>query len=128
MRIGINLLYRAPGAGGGVETYVHGLVNEMIRLDTKNEYVIFSSRTTQMFPTQCAANVNIVTCAVDSNKRGRRYLWEQAILPLQVRSREIRLLHSMNYVGPIVCPCKSLVTIQDVSYRERAVVMSLTRR
>ncbi len=128
MKIGLNLLYRVPSAGGGVETYVQSLINQVIQLDTKNEYTLFVSGTAKMFPLPDKRNVTVVRCAVDSNKRGSRYLWEQVILPAQVRKHKVQMLHSLNYVSPVVCPCKTLVTFQDLSYREPTVEMPAIRR
>jgi glycosyltransferase involved in cell wall biosynthesis len=128
VKIGLNLLFRVPTAGGGVETYVRRLVNEIIRLDDTNEYVIFFSGAAGMFPVAERRNVTFIACNVDSNNRAHRYVWEQTALPLQVIAHRLRILHSMNYVSPVACPCKAIVTFQDVSYREPAVEMSLKRR
>jgi glycosyltransferase involved in cell wall biosynthesis len=128
MRVGLNILYRIPSLAGGVETYVRRLIDEVIRVDTKNEYVLFVSSTVEMFPLPRRENISVVPCDVDSNNRALRYWWEQAFLPFQVKARSINLLHSMNYVGPVVCPCKTVVTFQDLSYREPSVRMSGARR
>ena len=125
MKIGLNLLFLTPDAGGGVETYVRRLVDELLRLDTANEYFLFLGSTTRIAG---SANATIVRCNVDSHNRALRYSWEQTILPLQVMKHGIQMLHSMNYVAPIACPCKSLVTFQDLSYREPVVAMSSKRR
>src|SRR5262245_14243444 len=114
MRIGLNLLFRAPGAIGGVETYVRRLVDEIVRLDTHNEYVLFVGNTAdELTSNGCAVRVR---CDLASHSRGLRYWWEQTVLPFQVKAHDIQLLHSLNYVGPVFCPCKSLVTFQDLSY------------
>jgi glycosyltransferase involved in cell wall biosynthesis len=128
LRIGLNILYRIPSLAGGVETYVRSLINELIRVDTKNEYVLFVSSTVEMFDIPRQENISIVPCDVDSNNRALRYWWEQAFLPFQVKAHKVDLLHSMNYVSPVVCPCKTVVTFQDLSYRESSVRMSGTRR
>jgi len=125
MRIGLNLLFLTPDAGGGVETYVRRLVDELLRLDIRNEYFLFLGSTTSFTE---SANATVVRCNVNSHHRGLRYSWEQTILPLQVMKHGIQILHSMNYVAPIVCPCKSLVTFQDLSYREQVVAMPSKRR
>ncbi len=127
MRVGLNLLFRLPGANGGVETYVRRLVDELTQLDTCNEYVLFMSREA-VFHLAPRGNTSIVACPVDSSNRGGRYLWEQTRLPVQVRVQGIRVLHSMNYVGPVVCPSKTIVTFQDLSYMESIVAMSASRR
>ena len=73
MRIGLNILYRIPSLAGGVETYVRSLINELIRVDTKNEYVLFVSSTVEMFDIPRQENISIVPCDVDSNNRALRY-------------------------------------------------------
>src|SRR5205807_838785 len=98
----------------------------IIGLDKINEYVLFVSDAAE-FRSQYD-NASVVRCAVDSSHRALRYWWEQTILPVQVRTRNLHLLHSLNYVSPVVCPCKNLVTFQDVSYREQVVAMPFARR
>jgi glycosyltransferase involved in cell wall biosynthesis len=128
VKIGLNLLFRIPAAGGGVETYVRRLVSEITRLDSCNEYVIFVSGAAGSFPIAKRRNVTFVSCNVDSQNRALRYVWEQSALPLQAVAHKLRILHSMNYVSPVVCPCKAIVTFQDLSYHEPAVTMSAKRR
>ena len=84
MRIGLNLLFRLSSAGGGVETYVRRLVNELVRLDNRNEYTIFVSDRAGSFPVPQRGNASFVECNVDSDSRALRYLWEQTALPVQI--------------------------------------------
>lgn len=61
---------------------------------------------------------NITTVVFDFNARRRavRYAWEQILLPREVRSRKVDLLHSPGYVGPLRSPCPAVVTIPDVNF------------
>src|SRR5437879_985339 len=119
MRIGLNILFRAQGTTGGVETYVRRLIDQIVNLDKRNEYLLFVSGAPDLVTE--SANVTVIRCDFDSRRRAVRYWWEQTALPIKVRRHNIQLLHSMNYVSPVICPCKSLVTFQDVSYREPSV-------
>lgn len=80
------------------------------------------------FPVCERGNVSFVSCPVDAENRARRYLWEQTAFPVDVFKHKVQLLHSMNYVGPVVSSCKTIVTVHDLSYREPAVNMSKSRR
>src|SRR5438093_13523736 len=128
MRIGINLLYRVSTTYGGIETYAQRLINELVDLDTRNEYVIFVSDTAEIFTIPARDNVDVVRCKVDSKNRPIRYFWEQTVLPAEVITRKVQLLHSMNYVSPVLCPCKTIVTFTDVSFRDSNVDMPISRR
>ena len=44
MRIGINVLFIAPGSMGGSETYVCNLIDGFQEIDSDNEYIIFTSQ------------------------------------------------------------------------------------
>ena len=46
-----------------------------------------------------------------------RALWEQTVVPYQVRHRHIDLYHSPNYILPLMLSCPTVVTIHDVIFR-----------
>ncbi len=45
-----------------------------------------------------------------------RGLWEQTLVPLDVRRRGIELYHSPSYSLPMSLPCRSVVTIHDLAF------------
>ena len=50
-----------------------------------------------------------------------RALWEQAIVPLQLRHVKPDLYHSPNYILPLAVKCPTVVTIHDLAFRDASV-------
>ena len=47
IRIGVNALYLIPGAVGGTEIYLRELLAALGRIDTANEYFVFTNLETE---------------------------------------------------------------------------------
>jgi glycosyltransferase involved in cell wall biosynthesis len=116
MKIGINLLYLLPGVVGGTETYAAGLLHGLAEIDDRNEYVIFVNRESESWPLPQAVNFTRVVCPVQAAGRAFRYLFEQVRLPRLLAQYHIEVVHSLGYVGPLLAPCPSVVTIPDLNY------------
>jgi glycosyltransferase involved in cell wall biosynthesis len=116
MKIGINLLYLLPGVVGGTETYAAGLLHGLFEIDQQNEYVVFVNRESERWPIPQATNFTRVVCPIRAAGRASRYLFEQVRLPRLLTQYHIDVVHSLGYVGPLVAPCLSVVTIPDLNY------------
>lgn len=116
MKIGINLLYLLPGVVGGTETYAAGLLHGLAEIDRQNEYCIFVNRESESWPLPRAANFTRIVCPIRAAGRVSRYFFEQARLPRLLARYRIDLVHSLGYVGPLLAPCPSVVTIHDLNY------------
>lgn len=46
----------------------------------------------------------------------RRVIWEQTVLPLVCRRLKVDLLHSPHYSRPLLLPCRSVVTVHDLTF------------
>lgn len=116
MRIGVNLLYLLPGVVGGTETYARSLLRELVGLDPANEFVLFVNRESRDVDIVSGPNVTVVHCPVSARRRGVRYAYEQAVLPVQVARAHLDVLHSPGYVGPVLHGCPHVVTVHDLIY------------
>jgi glycosyltransferase involved in cell wall biosynthesis len=116
MKIGINLLYLLPGVVGGTETYAAGLLHGLAEIDQRNEYVVFVNRESESWPLPQAENLIRIVCPVQAVGRASRYLFEQVRLPRLLAQYHIEVVHSLGYVGPLVTPCPSVVSIHDLNY------------
>lgn len=116
MKIGINLLYLLPGVVGGTETYAAGLLQGLAQINQRDEFVVFVNRESASWPLPEAPNFSRVVCPVQATSRSRRYLFEQLWLPRLLAKYKIDVLHSLGYVGPLLSPCPSVVTIPDLNY------------
>ncbi|MHB8909196.1 MAG: glycosyltransferase family 4 protein [Syntrophales bacterium] len=128
MNIGINLLYLLPGVVGGTETYAAGLLHGLAEIDQRNEYVVFVNRESENWPLPQAGNFTRVVCPVRANGRVSRYFFEQVRLPRLLARCHIDVVHSLGYVGPLVAPCPSVVTIHDLNYITLRNIMPGVRR
>jgi glycosyltransferase involved in cell wall biosynthesis len=116
MRIGLNLLYLIPGRVGGTERYAISLLRAMARLDTVASFYVFVSSDAAEVDLPTQPNFHRVVCRFPAQYRSLRYLWEQVLLPFQLRRRGIDLVHSLGYVGPLRSSCRRVVTICDTNY------------
>jgi glycosyltransferase involved in cell wall biosynthesis len=116
MRIGLNLLFLIPEEVGGTETYARGLLNALAQVDVVNEYIVFINRESQHLDFVHHPNFTAVNCKLDASNRPARFVWEQCILPWQIRRAKVDVIHSLGYVGPLFVSCKSVVTVHDLNY------------
>ena len=113
MRIGINLLFLVASRGGGIERHVRGLLRGLQTVGAGHEYVLFTNRHCRgTFP--LSANFREVASDVSATFRPAKILWEQSILPFQLRRHEIDVVLSPANIGPVATRCPAVVIIHDV--------------
>jgi glycosyltransferase involved in cell wall biosynthesis len=113
-RIGLNAqLYstRQSYRGAGVSHYILGLLNALPFADPEAEYIAFLNE-----PGSSFAGWQAVRTRLPEARPGRRILWEQTAQPLLARREHLDLVHAPVYVGPLLAPCPTVVTIHDMSF------------
>jgi len=111
MRFGIDVTALPPQPFGAAN-YIINLVQALLRVDATNEYVIFAKpRHAPLFD---ATRAQIVLSAFDSPFL--RVVWEQTALPILARKYRLDVLHSPHYTMPLAKPCRSVVTIHDLTF------------
>lgn len=128
MRYGVNLLYLLPTIVGGTELYAKGLLRGLVDVDGKDEFVVFVNREGAEWPLPDAPNLSRVVCPVEGTNRGRRYIYEQTALPQVLRKQGIDAIHSLGYVGPVIAPCPTVITLHDTSFVDQGRTLSVTRQ
>jgi glycosyltransferase involved in cell wall biosynthesis len=118
-RIGLNLLYLAPGETGGMETYARGLVPELVHAWPEATFVAFAGRElgAELRERPWAPGLATVVLPVSARTRLPRSLAEQATLPVAVRRARIDLLHSLGTTTPLGPGAPAVVTIHDLIYQ-----------
>jgi glycosyltransferase involved in cell wall biosynthesis len=116
MRIGINTLYLIPGAYGGNEVYVRNLLIALQKIDSINEYIVFTNKEGSGTFRFENSNWREICCPVRAMVKPLRIIWEQLILPWQVRKNQLDLLHGVGYIVPLIFSCPSAVTIYDIGH------------
>lgn len=116
MRIGINALYLLPGKVGGTEIFIRNLVRSIAEVDSSNEYFIFINRESRGVFDGTGPNFTVVECPINATSRPVRILWEQLVLPFQLKRRRIDVLYNAGMTAPFICPSVSLVVIYDLQH------------
>ena len=107
-RIGIDARFYGP-LGKGLGRYVQEIVDNILKIDLENEYVIFLSR--ENFDEFVSTEPRVKKIAV----KARWYsLSEQFELPFLIWREKINLMHFPHFNVPILAPCKFVVTIHDL--------------
>ena len=119
MRIAINGMHLVPGRLGGLETYLHELVRELItakRPDTS--IVIYCSAkyasVFQAYRDEC----QIAPIEVDVDRSIARIWFEQFGLEKLIKRDRIDVLHSSGYTAPVMKSCRTVMTVHDLCYLE----------
>lgn len=128
MRIALNLLYLIPCIVGGTETYALSLLRALEQIDSENEYYVFINNKTSKLNLTSSSNFRYIICPFYAKYQPIRYAFEQLILPWLLKKYQIDLVHSLGYVGPIITPCPSIVTIHDVNFHALKEIMPLMKR
>jgi glycosyltransferase involved in cell wall biosynthesis len=115
-RVGLNLLYLAPGGTGGMETYARALVPRLPAAWPEAEWVIFAGHELAG-EAGWADGMRVVRVPVSSHTRVRRTLAEQTLLPVAAARERIDLMHSLGTTVPLTALMPQVVTIHDVIYK-----------
>jgi glycosyltransferase involved in cell wall biosynthesis len=121
VKIGINLLGLLPDVIGGGESYIRGLLHGLNRLDTEDEYVLFTNRDNH--PTfadfgprfrrvlyDFSAQWNVPALAMT------RLVGEQFYLPWRAALDGLDVIHSPLDTVPLFARCPTVMTLHDVNF------------
>jgi glycosyltransferase involved in cell wall biosynthesis len=115
-RIGLNLLYLAPGDTGGTETYARALVPQLPAAWPDADWVAFAGRELAA-EAPLAAGMRVVRVPVSSGTRFRRTAAEQTLLAAAIARERVDLVHSLGTTTPLLAAGPQVVTIHDVIYK-----------
>ncbi|MFZ6017750.1 MAG: glycosyltransferase family 4 protein [Nitrospirota bacterium] len=113
MRIGINAIFLVAGEGGGIERYLRGLLKGLASIDKKNEYIVFGNRD-NAGTFGLADNFREIVSPVSARVRPAKILWEQFVLPSQLKKEKVDVVLSVGNIAPKISFCPSIVIIYDL--------------
>src|SRR5579872_6942109 len=116
-RFGVNALYLIPGNVGGTEIYLRELLAALARIDSRNEYFVFTNLETGADLTPRQANFHWKPQAVRASSRPSRILWEQVVLPLEISRYRIEVLFNPGFTSPIFAPCRCVTVFHDLQHK-----------
>lgn len=116
-RIGVNALFLIPGAVGGTEIYLRSLLAALAKIDSVNEYWVFTNRETgaDLVPDQ--PNFHWNPQPVLATIRPLRLLWEQTGLVWAARRHHLDVLFNPGFTAPAYCPCRCVTVFHDLQHK-----------
>jgi glycosyltransferase involved in cell wall biosynthesis len=109
MRIG--LMLRTLDEKGGIAVYSQNLVQELLRIDSHNAYVLFY-RSEKHLGTY--AHLPNVTERVISG--ASKLVWDQAAIPRACRQEKIDVLFHPKFTVPFLAPCKTMMVVHGADW------------
>ncbi len=111
MRIALSLL---SGVSYGGVTYFNNLLPELVNTDRDHEYHFFVSGGNPLKESLESENV-IFHEVLKTNESGlKRFLYEQLILPFQLRKRGIDIVFTAKNMNIFFARCKTVIAIRNV--------------
>lgn len=117
MRIAIDAtLLRKENTGTGF--YIINLINGLLKLnDDNNQYYIFIDEDLAAQYFDFNRNKNFYILDKKFKNRIQRVLWQFFFLPFELRKKNIEVLHSPNYITPLIkLGFKIIVTVHDLTF------------
>ncbi len=103
---------RAGYRSAGVHQYIHHLLRHLRLDDDGLRYTVLLGE--GELPPDVALSVR--QSRWPTGRAAVRVLWEQLVQPWVLRCMEADLVHGPVFVGPLLAPCPTIVTIHDLSF------------
>ncbi len=115
MRIGINGRFLIAKQTG-VQRVAYNLIKTLVRIDSDNEYFLFTNGDEAAKKEWQYKNCHVIACDIYPGKKLKNLLWEQFTLPRLAKKYKVDLLHSPANMAPLFYSGKSIITIYDVCF------------
>ncbi len=123
MRIGIDcrkILNPEAGEVGGVAHYTHYLVRELLKLDEKNEYILFFDNRILSTKPYEQKNVTIRQFPFYQYKRYLPIAYSHMLISAFITREKLDLFHSPATILPYLYTGRSVITVHDFAIYEHA--------
>ena len=117
-----------PKFSGGSIVYAVNLISELSKLDKNNNYTLYLNKNSMNLQFNFGPNFKCKIIPFSNSNIIIRYFWEQLIFPFILLIDNLDLIHSLGYVGPIICPTKHVVSILDLNYKYHGASMNRLKR
>jgi glycosyltransferase involved in cell wall biosynthesis len=97
----------------GISSYIANLLGHLPDVDAGMRYALLVGD--GRIPEEAAALPTYRSRLATGNPAAR-ILWEQAVLPWQLRRLGADVLHAPAFVGPLLAPCPQVITVHDLSF------------
>lgn len=109
MRIG--LMLRAFDEKGGVGVYTRNIVEELLRVDRSNQYILFYRN--QEYIGRFSHYENVTERWV---RGGSKAAWDQIAIPLACRREKVDVLFHPKFTAPLLAPCKVVMVVHGADW------------
>lgn len=109
MRIG--LMLRAFDEKGGVGVYTRNIVEELLRVDRSNQYILFYRN--QEYIGRFSHYENVTERWV---RGGSKAAWDQIAIPLACRREQVDVLFHPKFTAPLLAPCKVVMVVHGADW------------
>lgn len=109
MRIGIML--RSIDEKGGVGVYTRNIVEELLQLDRKNEYVLLYANPSYLG--SFARHTNVTERWVQGSNKA---YWDQIAIPRTCHRERIDVLFHPKFTVPLFAPCKVVMVVHGADW------------
>ncbi|GAB4259849.1 glycosyltransferase family 4 protein [Thermincola ferriacetica] len=119
MKIGINGQLLA-GRRAGIGMYIYNLLRALQKVDSLNQYCIFMGQKSLQADLQkiFSEKFQPVCSRFPISGSWMRILWEQLVLPAQIKKASVDVMHYPDYALSVLSPFKpSVVTVHDLSFK-----------
>ncbi len=119
MRIAINGMHLIPGRLGGLETYLHELIRDLIAAKRPDSsiYIYCSAKYASAFQAY-RDTCHLIPVEVNVDRALARIWFEQYGLEKLIKRDRIDILHSSGYTAPLMKACRTVMTVHDLCYLE----------
>ncbi len=102
--------------GAGISWYIRNLIPALRQVDERHTFTVFLGDS--RLPAEFAPGPRFrpVVSRFPTVRPAVRILWEQLAQPVLAATDRVDVLHALGYVQPLACPCRSVVTVHDLSF------------
>ena len=109
MRIAI--MMRSADEAGGIGVYARNIVEELLKLDHDNEYILFYKSEKHLGRYSAFANCQEVLLP-----GGNKAIWDQFTIPRAARKAKIDLIFNPKFTVPLFTSCKTVMVVHGADW------------
>jgi glycosyltransferase involved in cell wall biosynthesis len=117
--VGVDLTWVRVGKVGGTESYIRNLLDGLVGIQRRCDYTLFvTSSNLRSFTGYTSSGFEVVQCAIDSNHRFSRILYQNLMLPFEFVKKKINVAFFPTYSRPVMrLTLSSVSNVHDVQFQ-----------
>ncbi|WP_319589877.1 glycosyltransferase family 1 protein [uncultured Draconibacterium sp.] len=116
MKIAINCIYYTP-KGGGITEYIYNLVKELVKIDSKNSFIIYTTKESkESLRLIVGAKARIKVFPYSENQKYRRAFFQHSFWKKEELEEKFDIFHSPFFHAPVFKHAKTILTVHDLRF------------